>query len=254
LAAFLDSAHRQQAVVVDGRVSPLSPVISGVPQGTVLGPVLFLLHISDIAREVSESTSTTSYVDDTRVSRSIVDKESDCQALQTDLASICKWAEDVNMVFNSDKFERLRFWPKAPKPDLPYKSPDGAVIEEKTHLRDLRVEFSSDLSFTLHIDNTIAAANKLEGWALRSFRRRSRTVMLTIWKSLIQSKLDYCSQLWSPCDQSSISKLESVARHFTSQIDGMTGKDYWERLQFLRMYSQERRRERYQLIILWKVA
>ena len=78
--------------------------------------------------------------------------------------------------------------------------------------------------------------------------------MLTIWKSLIQSKLDYCSQLWSPTDQSSISKLESVARHFTSQIDGMSGLDYWERLSSLKMYSQERRRERYQIIFLWKVA
>ena len=78
LAAFLDSANRQQAVVVEGRVSALSPVISGVPQGTVLGPVLFLLHISDIARNVSAATHTTSYVDDTRVSRSISDSQSDC--------------------------------------------------------------------------------------------------------------------------------------------------------------------------------
>ena len=68
LAAFLDSAYRQQAVVVDGRISSLSPVISGGPQGTVLGPVLFLLHISDIARGVSSPTTTSSYVDDTRVS------------------------------------------------------------------------------------------------------------------------------------------------------------------------------------------
>ena len=73
LAAFLDSANRQQAVVVEGRVSALSPVISGVPQGTVLGPVLFLLHISDIAKDVSAATQTISYVDDTRASRSIVD-------------------------------------------------------------------------------------------------------------------------------------------------------------------------------------
>ena len=61
-------------------------------------------------------------------------------------------------------------------------------------------------------------------------------------------------KLWSPSDQASISELESVARHFTSKIDGMAGLDYWERLQSLHLYSQERRRERYQIIFLWKVA
>ena len=121
-------------------------------------------------------------------------------------------------------------------------------------MRDLGVELSNDLSFNLHIENTVAAANKLAGWALRSFRRRSRYVMLTIWKTTIQSKLDYCSQLWSPNDQGSISRLESVIRNFSSQIAGMEGKDYWERLKSLQLYSQERRRERYQIIFLWKVA
>ena len=92
------------------------------------------------------------------------------------------------------------------------------------------------------------------GWALRTFIRRSRSLMLTIWKSLAQSKLDYCSQLWSPSDQGSIGKLESVARNFTSQVGGLQGLDYWERLAELRMYSQERRRERYQIIYVWKVS
>ena len=78
--------------------------------------------------------------------------------------------------------------------------------------------------------------------------------MMKIWKSLIQSKLDYCSQLWSPADQTNISKLESIARHFTAQVEGMSGMDYWERLSALSLYSQERRRERYQIIFLWKVA
>ena len=114
------------------------------------------------------------------------------------------------MIFNSDKFECLCFWPRHTKPDFTYKSPDGSVIEEKDHLRDLGVEMSNDLTFNIHIANTVAAANKLVGWALRTFRRRSKHVMLTIWKSLIQSKLDYCSQLWSPSDQASIGKLESV--------------------------------------------
>ena len=138
--------------------------------------------------------------------------------------------------------------------NTPNHSPDGSVIEEKDHLRDLGVEMSNDLTFNIHIANTVAAANKLVGWALRSFRRRSKHIMLTIWKSLVQSKLDYCSQLWSPSDQASIGKLESVARNFTSQIHGMDGLDYWERLHSLHLYSQERRRERYQIIFLWKVA
>ena len=158
------------------------------------------------------------------------------------------------MVFNSDKFKCPCYWPRHTKPDFTYKSPDGSVILEKDHLRDLGVEMSNDLTFNLHIANTVAAANKLIGWALRTFRRRSKHIMLTVWKSLVQSKLDYCSQLWSPSDQASIGKLESVARNFTSQIHGMDGLDYWERLNSLHLYSQERRRERYQIIFLWKVA
>ena len=122
------------------------------------------------------------------------------------------------MVFNSEKFECIRFWPKASKPDFQYKSPDGSTIEEKSHLRDLGVEVSSDLSFTLHIANTTTAATKLVGWALRTFSRRSRNLMLTIWKSLIQSKLDYCSQLWSPPDQSSISTVSHYKMYDHNQI------------------------------------
>ena len=77
-------------------------------------------------------------------------------------------------------------------------------------------------------------------------------VMMTIWKSLVQSKLDYCSQLWCPTDQATISTLESIARHLTAQIDGLHDLDYWDRLQALRLYSQERRRERYRIIFIWK--
>ena len=255
LAKFLDSSARQQAVVVDGRISSLSPVISGVPQGTVLGPILFLLHIADISKDVSPNTTLKSYVDDTRVQRCISDTDADCSALQTDLAAIYSWAEEVAMVFNGDKFEVLRYWPgRLSKPDDPYLDPEGQPIEEKSHLRDLGVEMGNDCTFLAHIENTVAAANKLAGWALRSFQRRSKHVMLTIWKTMIQPKLDYCSVLWSPSDQASIARLESVSRHFTSQVAGMTDLDYWDRLSALHMYSQERRRERYGVIFIWKIA
>ena len=92
------------------------------------------------------------------------------------------------------------------------------------------------------------------GWVMRTFSRRSRFLMLTVWKTLIQSKLDYCSQLWSPSDQISISKLESVARSFTARVSGLEELDYWERLKNLGMYSQERRRERYKIIFIWRLS
>ena len=255
LAHFLDSATRQQAVVEDGSVSGLSPVISGVHQGTVMGPVLFLLHISSIAREVSPLTTLKSYVDDTRVQRRVLDSQSDCMTLQSDLQSIYDWAADVAMIFNGDKFESLRYWPgKSSKPETAYVDPGGKTIEEKSSLRDLGVEMGNNCSFHAHIEKTIAAGNRLVGWALPSISRRSRHVMLTIWKTIVQPKLDYCSVLWSPSDQGSISRLESIARNFSSQVTGMGDKDYWERLAVLKMFSQKRRRERYSIIFLWKLA
>ena len=79
-------------------------------------------------------------------------------------------------------------------------------------------------------------------------------MMKTIWKSLVQPKLDYCSQFWSPGDQESINRLESVQRHFLSQVSAMQSLDYWEKLKEFQTYSQERRRERYLVIFLWKIS
>ena len=80
--------------------------------------------------------------------------------------------------------------------------------------------------------------------------------MLTILRSLIQPRLDYCSQLWSPRSQAWINRLENVQKHFLSQIRDPTlkGQTYWEKLSNLRVYSQERRRERYQICFLWKLC
>ena len=140
-------------------------------------------------------TTATSFADDTRVQRGIKTSE-DCSDLQADMSLIYTWAEKVNMHFNSDKFECLRFWPGRDEPPTFHnKGPDNNDIEVKSDLRDLGVQLSSDLSFKLHIEKTVAGASKLAGWGLRSFRSRNKAVMKTIWKSLVQPKLDYCSQL-----------------------------------------------------------
>ena len=104
IAAYLDPSTRQQAFVVDGRVSSLTPVISGVQQGTVLGLILFLIHIRDIDDGLSSRTTTSSFDDDTRVQRGIHSHD-DCSTLQADFGVIYNKAKNVNMHFNGDKFE-----------------------------------------------------------------------------------------------------------------------------------------------------
>ena len=256
LASFLDSETRKQAVVVDGRVSPLTSVLSGVPQGTVLGPVLFLIHIRNISTNLSEATSASSFADDTRIQRGVSATE-DFSDLQADLQLVYSWAEKVNMKFNSDKFECIRYWADPTNaPPFNYLAPDNNPIKVKSDLRDLGVQLSNNLNFNVQIENTVAAGSKLVGWGLRTFWGRGRSVMLTLLKSLVQPKLDYCSQLWSPADQTSINKIESVQKHLVDRIKDrrLDGLSYWERLKELRLYSQERRRERYQVIFLWKIS
>ena len=256
LAAFLDPATRQQAVGVDGRLSALRPVTSGVPQGTVLGPMLFLVHIALMGADLSTGTTITSFADDTRLKRGIME-EQDCAALQLDLETLYSWADSVNMHFNEVKFEVLRFWADmSAAPDILYMAPDGGPIEEKDCTRDLGVQVGTDLMFSDQVDHAVAAGSRMAGWVLRSFRHRGRGVMMTLLRSLVQPRLDYCSQLWSPSDQGSINRLEAVQHSFVSRIRDPLLKqlDYWGKLELLRLYSQERRRERYMLCFLWKLS
>ena len=255
LHAFLH--NRQQSVVVEGHKSDPSIVTSGVPQGTVMGPILFLVLILDISHGTDTSTRVTSFADDTRASRPIHSQD-DIDTLQQDINTIYSWADRVNMEFNGDKFECLRCWPHQDKSHLldnhHYKDSSDKDIEEPSEVKDLGILFSPDLSFRVHIDKMIKQTNKLTGWVFRTFRTRSVKVMMTVWRSLIQPRLDYCSQLWSPADATTINNLEDIQRHFTSRVAGMKNWEYWERLNKLKLYSQERRRERYAIIFIWKCA
>ena len=112
---------------------------------------------------------------------------------------------------------------------------------------------SDDGLFDYHIEKLVQSASQLSGWILRTFESRDELTMKTLYKSLIQSKLDYCSPLVIPSSAEMTMKLESVQRAFTRKIATMKEKNYWERLQNLKMYSVQRRRERFQIIYLFKV-
>ena len=91
---------------------------------------------------------------------------------------------------------------------------------------------------------------------IKNISTRSKYLVLQLLKSLVQPHLDYCSQLWSPSAQNLVNKLEGVQRSLISRISDKELKDvnYWDKLQFLKLYSQERRRERYLIIFIWKIS
>ena len=160
------------------------------------------------------------------------------------------------MTFNSDRFEWLRYVSMNQVPDFHYQCPDTSAIVQKDDLRDLGVRLSTDLTFDLQVEKVVTSANQMVSWGLRTFRSRHKHLMFVLLKSLVQPHLDYCSQLWSPQSQSQINKLESVQKNLITKIwdTGLAGLNYWEKLLFLRVYSQERRRERYQMLFIWKIS
>ena len=112
---------------------------------------------------------------------------------------------------------------------------------------------SQDASFTHHYSKIKSAARQMSGWALRTFTTREESCMVTLWKTLIRPKLEYCCQLWSPLTIHDITTIEAIQRTFTSRIYGIQHLNYWERLSHLKLCSLQRRRERYIAIYVWKI-
>ena len=244
---------RTQSVLVNGCRSKPAKVLSGVPQGSVLGPLLFLVLIGDIDQNIA-SAFLSSFADDTRMGHGTKTPQ-DTEALQEDLDSIYKWTDDNNMELHGDKFEHLHYCcGRNLSPASQYISSDGSIIKTQSEVdKDLGVKMSSDGTFKLHIAGVVREARSQAAWVLRTFSTREKLPMLTLFKSLVQCKLDYCSQLWSPTSKSEITALEMVQRSFIRKIQGISSLPYWEQLKLLKLYSQERRRERYMIIYVWRI-
>ena len=116
------------------------------------------------------------------------------------------------MMFNAKKFELLHFWAHHDEAPLFDYIPDKSQIAEKLCLQDLGVMINSNLTFESQIEGIIQSGAKMVGWALRTFGGRRKELMLTVLRSLIQPRLEYCCQLWSPREQLSINKIEKGSK------------------------------------------
>ena len=243
--------NRKFTVIANGTMSEQEEVMSGVPQGTVMAAILFIIMIADIDEEVKECV-VRCFADDTRVSKKIKE-EADKQKLQEALNIIYKWAEENLMVFNINKFEQLTYGETNNVTITTYKNPSNADIVNGENVKDLGVITNKSMSFKEHIQSVVLACKRICGMILRTFTTREPEIMLKLFNTYIRSKIEYCCSIWSPTLQNEINQLERIQKTFTSKIRGMEEKDYHERLKALKLYSLERRRERYLIIYAWQM-
>ena len=241
---------RKQIVIANGHRSDEAEVLSGVPQGTVLAAILFVIMIYDIDEKVKEAIIR-SFADDTRVSMKIK-KSEDCELLQSDLETIYKWARDNGMEFNVEKFEQITHGVNNDVTLTTYRGPNGEDITKKRIIKDLGVIINEETEFSDHIDRVVASCKVMSGYIFRTFNTREFKPMLMLYKTFIRSKVEYCNLVWAPHKQTEIAAIESIQRAFTAKIEEVQHLDYWERLEELKLYSLERRRERYMIIYAWQ--
>ena len=196
--------ERSQRVLLEGECSDEVPVSSDVPQGSVLGPILFLLYINDLPDNVQSQVRL--FADDTAVYLAINHPE-DSALLQRDLDLLQLWETQRDMEFNQTLHTtRAR---------TPIKTPynmHNQVLDSVSSARYLCVQLSTNLNFNSHIQRISCNANKSLGYIKRNIRPKHPGVREAAYKILVRPQLEYGSTVWSPYTQSNIHKIEMVQR------------------------------------------
>ena len=248
IKAFLH--ERKQRVVLQGTASSWENVISGIPQGSVLGPVLFIIYINSLPE-----TSTSDiflFADDAKIFRTIT-KVEDQELLQADLDNAQDWSRKSLLNFNRDKCAKMTLSTKSGQSNRNYIM-DGQPLADVSSERDLGVIIDSSLSFDEHVSAKIRKANSIMGLIRKTFTYLDKRTFLLLFKSLVRPHLEYNNQLWMPYLKRHIRAIENVQRRATRQIPGMKDKSYEERLRELQLPTLEYRRRSGDMIEVYKIA
>ena len=257
---------RTQKVRVNGSYSKTSSVLSGVPQGSVLGPALFLIFVADVTHIIQNFISL--YADDSKLFSYILDSDSNQHtqdSLQKDINQLCQWSDKMQMSFNVDKCHILHLGQQNTHYDylLPKMSnfkqtasycsytytfhPMKKVTDEK----DLGVVVDDKLNFKKHISQKISKANTMIFLIKHYFHFLDAEMFKTLYKSLVRPHIEYASPVWSPITKEDIKRIESVQRRATKLVPELAQLSYTDRLRALNLPTLEYRRTRQDLILLY---
>ena len=224
-----------------------------MPQGSVLGPILFIIYVNDIPDSLQNFCKI--FADDTKV-YAAVDKRSDQESLQQDLLKLSEWSIIWLLEFSIQKCKLVQYGNVKYDFEYKLKDKDGnlQVLPKDTKEKDLGIWFKDNLKFDEHINYIVNRANRLVGLIKRTFKSLDKDSFLILYKSLIRSILDYGGSVYYPYTKKNIQLIENVQRRATRILPELKGLSYGERLESLILPTMHYRRKRYDLIQLFKIV
>jgi len=242
-------SDRTQRTVVGQCRSTIIRMESGVPQGSVLGPLLFLLFINDIADIFDPKITVKLFADDVKL-YTIVNTVDDCNALQTALNKLVQWSKTWQLPISVAKCSIRVLGLSKGRSDLYI----GAnVLPEITLINDLGVGVDHRLKFDHHIGSIVNKAHVKSNLILRCFLTRDYSMLVRAFTAYVRPSIEYCSVIWSPSYIGLIEALESVQRRFTKRLPGLRDVPYLDRLNVLGLRTLEYRRLVADLTMCYKI-
>ena len=250
IRAFL--LGRTQAVVLEGERSAEAPVTSGVPQGSVLGPLLFLLYINDLPQDIQSQVRL--FADDTAVYLTVTSLE-DANTLQTDLDTLQKWERTWDMEFNPGKCQVLHVT-RSMQPLQSNYTLHGQVLESVDSAKYLGINISEDLVWNDHIQEITGKANRTLGFVKRNVKTRNEAVKKLAYKTLVRPQVEYASSVWSPHTDKNIKKIEMIQRRAARWVKNnySTYDSVTNMLEDLGWRTLENRRIDARLVMFYKIV
>ena len=244
--------NRQQKVIANGAESSWSPVLSGIPQGSIMGPILFTLFVNDLPEKINSIISM--FADDTKLFLPLT-SDSSHDEIVADLNYLQLWAEKMQMKFHPSKCKIMHMGKNNPRRDYVMKGTNNQeyTLETTECERDLGVYIDSKLQFTQHCQEKVNKANKVLGYIRHTFKNLNQDTFLLLYKSLVRPHLEFASCIWSPKYKYNIDSIERVQRRATKLIPQIRNLSYNERLQHLNLETLSYRRTRADLCETYRI-
>ena len=229
-------------------ISTEKDVASSIPQGSILGPVLFTIFINDLPGEVNSFCKI--FADDTK----IYDKSMNFNRFQEDLNHLQNWSDKWNLYFNVEQCKVLRVGKNNPERDYNVKMKGvNRPLQKCEEEKDLGVIFDKDLSFDTHIQKSINKANQMIGLIKRTFSYLNKDTFLKLYKAMVRSHLEYGNVIWYPRLKRQSIEIERVQRRAATLLHECTFMSYTDRLNYLHLHSLKGRRMRGDLTEVFKI-